>query len=287
MRVYDTCKDGKEYPEGGCQERARLVEAPLRPPGKSSRSIAAEDQYAAAAPHRYRGAARRRRTSAGPARIQVVPRTFVRPELSKLRAFFAKREKEKTGRKAMKFQIIQNDFTSRALRKEVGQVGFRRQPLFLQYLLRIFGLLCLGVSAFCLVTVGMSIANPGISPWKYTLLTFLYAIPFLFLGLHYMNLVPAAHGNFLLRNTFARRTEFRSDSFAEYIGDRKSEYQYRELGEVWEGSEALYLFVKPRKFLILQKKDFTQGELKSFRTFVQKKTGRPIRELRMGKKTAN
>ena len=41
----------------------------------------------------------------------------------------------------MKFQIIQNDFTSRALRKEVGQVGFRRQPLFLQYLLRIFGLL--------------------------------------------------------------------------------------------------------------------------------------------------
>ena len=30
MRVYDTCKDGKEYPEGGCQERARLVEAPLR-----------------------------------------------------------------------------------------------------------------------------------------------------------------------------------------------------------------------------------------------------------------
>ena len=49
MRVYDTCKDGKEYPEGGCQERARLVEAPLRPPGKSSRSIAAEGQYAAAA----------------------------------------------------------------------------------------------------------------------------------------------------------------------------------------------------------------------------------------------
>ena len=90
----------------------------------------------------------------------------------------------------MKFQIIQNDFTSRALRKEVGQVGFRRQPLFLQYLLRIFGLLCLGVSAFCLVTVGMSIANPGISPWKYTLLTFLYAILFLFLGLRYTNLVP-------------------------------------------------------------------------------------------------
>ena len=45
--------------------------------------------------------------------------------------------------------------------------------------------------------------------------------------------------------------------------------------------------MKPRKFLILQKKDFAQGELKSFRTFVQKKTGRPIRELRMGKKTAN
>ena len=81
MRVYDTCKDGKEYPEGGCQERARLVEAPLRPPGKSSRSIAAEGQYAAAAPCRYRGAARRRRTSAGPARIQVVPRSTLRPVL--------------------------------------------------------------------------------------------------------------------------------------------------------------------------------------------------------------
>ena len=147
----------------------------------------------------------------------------------------------------MKFQIIQNDFTSRALRKEVGQVGFRRQPLFLQYLLRIFGLLCLGVSAFCLVTVGMSIANPGISPWKYTLLTFLYAIPFLFLGLHYMNLVPAAHGNFILRNTFARRTEFRSDSFAEYIGDRKSEYQYRELGEVLGGERGPLPLCKAEK----------------------------------------
>ena len=187
----------------------------------------------------------------------------------------------------MKFQIIQNDFTSRALRKEVGQVGFRRQPLFLQYLRRIFGLLCLGVAAFSVATGVMSVANPGITTWQYTLLTFVYAIPFAFLGLHYMNLVPAAHGNFILRNTFARRTEFRSDSFVEYVGEHRSEYQYRELGEVWEGSEALYLFVKPRKFLILQKKDFAQGELKSFRTFVQKKTGRPIRELRMGKKTAN
>ena len=71
----------------------------------------------------------------------------------------------------------------------------------------------------------------------------------------------------------------------EYIGERRNEYQYRELGEAWEGREALYLFVKPRKFLILQKKDFAEGELKSFRTFIQKKTGRPIRELRMGSKT--
>ena len=181
----------------------------------------------------------------------------------------------------MKFQIIQNDFSSPLLRREVGQVGFRRQPLFLQYLLRIFGLLCLGVAAFCLVTVGMSLANPGITPWNYTLLTFIYAIPFIFLGLHYMNLVPSLRGGFILRNTFARRTEFRSDSFIEHIGDRRSEYQYRELLEVWEGREALYLFIKPRKFLILQKKDFAEGELKSFRLFLQKKTGRAIRELRM------
>ena len=66
-----------------------------------------------------------------------------------------------------------------------------------------------------------------------------------------------------------------------------STWPLSEAREVWEGSEALYLFVKPRKFLILQKKDFAQGELKSFRTFVQKKTGCPIRELRMGKKTAH
>ena len=100
-----------------------------------------------------------------------------------------------------------------------------------------------------------------------------------------MNLVPTAHGSFILRNTFARRTEFRSDGFVEDIGERRNDYQYRELGEAWEGREALYLFVKPRKFLILQKKDFAEGELKSFRTFIQKKTGRPIRELRMGSKT--
>ena len=186
----------------------------------------------------------------------------------------------------MKFQIIQNDFTSSALRREVGQVSFRRQPLFLQYLLRFFGLLCLGMALFCVATGVMSIANPGITTWQNTALTFVYAIPILFLGLHYMNLVPTAHGNFILRNTFARRTEFRSDGFAEYIGERKNEYQYRELGEVWEGREALYLFVKPRKFLILQKKAFADGELKSFRAFVQKKTCRPVRELQMGKKIA-
>lgn len=187
----------------------------------------------------------------------------------------------------MKFQIIQNDFTSHALRKEVGQVGFRRQPLFLQYLLRIFGILCFAASVFCLVTVGMVLANPGLSSGKNTVVDLIASVFFFILGLLYTNIAPQLHGNFILRNTFARRTEFCSDSFAEYVGERRSEYQYRELGEVWEGNEALYLFVKPRKFLILQKKDFAQGELKSFRTFVQKKTGSPIRELRMGKKTAN
>ena len=36
----ENCEDGKQYPAGGCQERARLVEAPVKPPEKSSRSTA-------------------------------------------------------------------------------------------------------------------------------------------------------------------------------------------------------------------------------------------------------
>ena len=71
--------------------------------------------------------------------------------------------------------------------------------------------------------LGTEPANPGITTWQNTALTFVYAIPILFLGLHYMNLVPTAHGNFILRNTFARRTEFRSDGFVEYVGEQKSE----------------------------------------------------------------
>ena len=36
------CGEGKQYPAGGSEERERMVEAPGRPPEKSSRSIAAE-----------------------------------------------------------------------------------------------------------------------------------------------------------------------------------------------------------------------------------------------------
>ena len=38
------CKEGKQYPAGGCQERARLVEAPGKRPEKSSRSIRLKEQ---------------------------------------------------------------------------------------------------------------------------------------------------------------------------------------------------------------------------------------------------
>ena len=183
----------------------------------------------------------------------------------------------------MKFQIIQNDFTSRALRKEVGQVSFRRQPLFLQYLLRVFGILCFALSIFCLVTVGMVLANPGLSSGKNALVDLIAAAFFIVLGLRYTNITPQLHGKFLLRDTFARRTDFRSDGFSDYRGERHVDYQYRDLGEIWEGKEAFYLFVTPRKFLILQKKDFAEGEVKSFRIFLQKKTNRTVRELRVSK----
>lgn len=36
----ENCEDGKQYPEGGCTERTRLLEAFVRPSGKSSRSTA-------------------------------------------------------------------------------------------------------------------------------------------------------------------------------------------------------------------------------------------------------
>ncbi len=37
------CGEGKQYPAGGSEERERMVQAPGRPPEKSSRSIAAEN----------------------------------------------------------------------------------------------------------------------------------------------------------------------------------------------------------------------------------------------------
>ena len=36
----ENCEDGKQYPKGGCQERTRLLEAFVKPSGKSSRSTA-------------------------------------------------------------------------------------------------------------------------------------------------------------------------------------------------------------------------------------------------------
>ena len=38
----ENCEDGKQYPKGGCQERTRLLEAFVKPSGKSSRSTEAE-----------------------------------------------------------------------------------------------------------------------------------------------------------------------------------------------------------------------------------------------------
>ena len=44
----ENCEDGKQYPKGGCQERTRLLEAFVKPSGKSSRSTALNGEYAAA-----------------------------------------------------------------------------------------------------------------------------------------------------------------------------------------------------------------------------------------------
>ena len=42
LTQVSNCEDGKQYPAGGREERERMVQAPGRPPEKSSWSIAAE-----------------------------------------------------------------------------------------------------------------------------------------------------------------------------------------------------------------------------------------------------
>ena len=74
------CGEGKQYPAGGSEERERMVQAPGKPPEKSSRSIAAES---ASKPRRcppLPGEGVRAPVSARfreKTRIQVVPRTDV------------------------------------------------------------------------------------------------------------------------------------------------------------------------------------------------------------------
>ena len=58
-RMYYTvkninCGEGKQYPAGGSEERERMVQAPGRPPEKSSRSIAAEQEVSCGGVPRYR-----------------------------------------------------------------------------------------------------------------------------------------------------------------------------------------------------------------------------------------
>lgn len=48
------CGEGKQYPAGGSEERERMVQAPGRPPEKSSRSIAAEGPVSCGGVPRYR-----------------------------------------------------------------------------------------------------------------------------------------------------------------------------------------------------------------------------------------
>lgn len=43
-RILRNREDGKQYPAGGREERERLVQAPGKPPAKSSRSGAAEEE---------------------------------------------------------------------------------------------------------------------------------------------------------------------------------------------------------------------------------------------------
>ena len=44
IQEYNNCEEGKQYPAGGCQEKARMVRAPVKPLGKSSRSIGLNHQ---------------------------------------------------------------------------------------------------------------------------------------------------------------------------------------------------------------------------------------------------
>ena len=82
-RMYYTvkninCGEGKQYPAGGREERERLVQAPGKPPEKSSLSGAAEGKVSRdggpSVIGEGRGSARKRAAPAREARNQVVPR---------------------------------------------------------------------------------------------------------------------------------------------------------------------------------------------------------------------
>ena len=74
MRVYKTCKDGKEYPEGGCQERARLVRASVRRRGKVVPELRSRNAVSSAVFRVKEKAVLAAEGRAFRARIWVVPR---------------------------------------------------------------------------------------------------------------------------------------------------------------------------------------------------------------------
>jgi hypothetical protein len=95
MPVYDIGDEGKQYPACESQERARLVKALMKQAVKSSRSFGLNRNSSRS--QRVSSVTGKRRLRAGrvraSARIQVVPRTFVRPEQDcSGRFFLGKRE---------------------------------------------------------------------------------------------------------------------------------------------------------------------------------------------------
>lgn len=264
-----------------------MVQAPGKPPEKSSLSGAAEGEVGRdggpSVTGEGRESARERAASAREARNQVVPRICIRPEPEGLGRFsflgkgimvFCVRgtllEEDRAAWRRLKAQ------RERAARKKHQKAvrGWFGDKLCG------FGIMMYGILALCLAIYdGMRIGGTICG----LLMTFGGLWMFVSLGRRPVRETAAPPGQDFppsgMPDTPVRAAFFGDGCFAFWDASGKVRLGYSSIAAAWEDEGRFYLFFQNRPPLVLPKRGFSGGEPEAFRNFLEGEQDVPVERM--------
>lgn len=255
------------------------MEALGRPPGKSSRSGAAERS-------RPRRTARRYEGDECPGRgIQVVPRILIRPEPVAWGGFLLGGEMVFLVRETLTEEDRAAWRRLAARRKKKFRSGYG-VLLILWFLMKLLGLTFLGFVGFSLFVILPS------ESWIFLKICFLIeAACFGYLGLGLLRIFfrpPIRPDNSFkkdfppsnMQDTAVRAVFFGDGCFTFWDTSGKIRLGYSAITSFWEDAGRFYIFFQDRPPLVLPKRGFAGGMPEDFRDFLENTLGFPVERVK-------